>query len=124
MTTESSLVQQGRAAIDKVAAEVKNDPAYAARFKEEPVAVLIEAGAPAEGMVDILRETGFDEEDASGYILAMNISPSIGLSSPTAPRPTLGGSTGGLTGRTGGLMDCTTSCSGTCNCSSSCLFTF
>jgi hypothetical protein len=45
---------------------VKSDPGYAARFKEEPVAVLLEAGAPVEGMTDILRETGFGEDEVSG----------------------------------------------------------
>ena len=118
MTSESDLVRQGRAAIDTVAQRVKGDAAYAARFKDEPVAVLIEAGAPPEGLGDILRETGFDEGDVSGYLATFNLSP--GLNLPTGGSGLRSGSPqiGRLPG--GGLMDC----SGTCNCSSSCLFTF
>jgi hypothetical protein len=119
MTSESDLVRQGRAAIDTVAERVKGDAAYAARFKDEPVSVLLEAGAPAEGLVDILRETGFDEGDVSGYLASLNLTP--GLNLPTAG-PGLRAGPAGLRGGT--LADCTTSCSGTCNCSSSCLFTF
>jgi hypothetical protein len=120
MASQESLVQQGRAAIDSVAARVKSDPSYAERFKEEPVAVLLEAGAPAEGMVDILRETGFADEDVSGYLLAtgINLGPTLSTSSTRLTSPS--SSIGRLPGGTGGLAEC----SGTCNCSSSCLFTF
>src|SRR5438874_6854814 len=109
MTSDANLVQQGRAAIDAVSQRVKSDPAYAARFKEEPAAVLLEAGAPAEGMGDILRETGFGEDEVSGFAMT------LGLSSPTTlsgPRPTLGGTSpiGGV--RPGGSL---AECSGTCN---------
>jgi hypothetical protein len=118
MTSESDLVRQGRAAIDTVSQRVKADPAFASRFKDEPVAVLIEAGAPPEGLGDILRETGFDEGDVSGYLASFNLSP--GLNLPTSGPGLRSGPSpiGKLPG--GGLMDC----SGTCNCSSSCLFTF
>jgi len=120
MTSESDLVQQGRTAIDTVAQRVKSDPQYAERFKEEPVALLLEAGAPAEGMVDILRETGFSSEDVSGFIMGIGISaPKLSTGQLGAPQPGLASGPGGLAGG-GGLMDC----SGTCNCSSSCLFTF
>jgi hypothetical protein len=81
--------------------------------------VLIEAGAPPEGLGDILRETGFDEGDVSGYLASLNFSG--GLNLPTGS-PGLRGGPSPLAGKLpgGGLMDC----SGTCNCSSSCLFTF
>jgi hypothetical protein len=118
MASKSELVTQGRKAIDAVAKRVKEDPDYAARFKEEPAELLLEAGAPQEGLVDVLRETGFDEDDVSGFLF--KIAPDIKLPSTrtglSTTSPSLPG--GGLAG------DCETSCSGTCNCSSSCLFTF
>jgi hypothetical protein len=116
MTSDANLVQQGRAAIDTVTEKVRSDPQFAARFKEEPVAVLLEAGAPEAGMVDILRETGFGEDEVKGFGMT------IGISTPTtlSPRPTLGGTPTLGPRPGGGVMDC----SGTCNCSSSCLFTF
>jgi hypothetical protein len=120
MTSEQSLVQQGRAVIDTVTARVQSDPAYAARFREEPVPALLDAGAPAEGLTDILRETGFSQEEVSGYLLALNIKSGIGPSAPGAPLPTLGSGRPGIASVPGSLADC----SGTCNCSSSCLFTF
>ncbi|MBI2762124.1 MAG: hypothetical protein HYX51_11945 [Chloroflexi bacterium] len=122
MASNSDLVQQGRAAIDTVAQRVQSGPGFAARFKEEPVAVLIEAGAPAEGLGDILRETGFGDQDVSGYFSGLAIDPSrnLGIGGPgLAGKQLAGGSAlGRLPG--GGLQEC----SGTCNCSSSCLLTF
>ena len=118
--TSANLVQQGRAAIDTVTRQVQSDPGYAARFKDSPVEVLLEAGAPAEGIGDILRETGFSDQDVSGYFSGLAIDPRGSLGG----RPGLPGSgpslaAGGRLG-VGGLAEC----SGTCNCSSSCLFTF
>jgi hypothetical protein len=122
MTSSADLVQQGRTAIDTVAQRVKSEPGFAARFKEEPVAVLLEVGAPTEGLGDILRETGFGDQDVSGYLSGLGIDPSrnLGIGGPSLAGRQLGGSSpiGRLSG--GGLQDC----SGTCNCSSSCLFTF
>ena len=87
--------------------------------------LLLEAGAPAAGMIDILRETGFSEEDVSGYVLSLNIRPPTLGPSVGNPRP--GGLPGGLgTSRPGGgLLDCTETnyCDKTCSCSGSCLFT-
>ena len=117
MASQEELVEKGRKAIDTVTERVKDDNEYAERFKKEPVEVLLEAGAPEEGLADVLRETGFDEDDVSGFLF--QISPTTtsptslqkpGISSPTRLSP----------GGTGGLAEC----SGTCNCSSSCLFTF
>src|SRR5262249_13869367 len=94
MTSDASLVQQGRAAIDTVSKGVKSDSDYAARFKEEPVAVLLEAGAPAEGMGDILRETGFSDDDVAGFALTLGISSPTtltGTSTLGTTSPTIGG---------------------------------
>src|SRR5262245_8534939 len=123
MTSDTNLVQQGRSAIDAVSKRVKSDPDYAARFKEEPVAVLLEAGAPAEGMGDILRETGFNDDDVAGFALTLGISSPTTLSGTSTLTGTtsLSGTSGLGTVRPGGGF---AECSGTCNCSSSCLFTF
>jgi hypothetical protein len=82
MSTNDEIVQQARAAVEAISRHAKADPNYGARFRAEPVAVLLQAGAPAETVAEILREAGMEQEEVSGYLLFAGISPSLSLGSP------------------------------------------
>ncbi len=118
MSTNDEIVQQARAAVAEISARAKNDRDYAARFRAEPAAVLLEAGAPPEALAEILREAGLEQEEVSGYLLSAGISPTLnlgsslghgGLSSPLGGVAPLGGTVGKL-GPVASGDDCAFSC--------------
>jgi len=124
MTTQAELWDQTRAAADKLKGRLKSDPAYVKQYQQDPVGTLLETGMPPEGVIDVLREEGFTDQDVAGF-LAPQLAVSLGgkqLGGVGGPTP-IGvgrrldfGSI--LTGPGGGLAHCGITegcgCSGCC----------
>ncbi|MGH2589055.1 MAG: hypothetical protein ACRDJE_29375 [Dehalococcoidia bacterium] len=109
MTSEADPTQEARAqartAIDRLIRRVRNDGEYAARYRRDPVGLLLEEGMPADGVASVLREGGASDEDVAGF--AANY-PSVSVSL------TPGGSAGSLRAAGGWPCICTSCCTSAC----------
>jgi len=99
----------------------KSDPAFREQYQEDPVGTLLAMGMPEIGVLEVMHDDGFSDDDVAGF-LAPHLSFGIGsrptLTPPSGPALGGGGSPiAGPAGGLGGVMSCPLTgcpCTGCC----------